>query len=467
MNEHIMEEGRRCLRGHVSIIPIGRDKQPCFSLLPHKADGTPSWDKYKEERITEEILADWCRSPDILGLGAVGGKVSEGLIIIDFDDASVFEPWLAACGADAADIPWQQTGGGNYQAAWRCANPGGNRVLAMLPDATRKRGWRPRIEIRAEGGYGCIPPTLHPSGKKYRWGRGHFADAPVFNEEHSDRLLRRAMDFNIPPEIPDSLTRRATRKQRDATRDQRESATRDDELRAMFRKEHTIDSMLNKCGYMYHQSSDYYIRPGSRYGTPSVMVINNEVSVHYSSSDDAFREPFGVHDSFGLWCIYMHDNKYNKAMNAWAAKNNMVRHDTQEAPRPLDHTQPLWHKSAGGKSVVITDNQWVAEELFALGISVVYTDHGRWPRAWIDEVKLYEQRYVVFHPLDGAAQNLTRVIGGVLVETLPEPLGAFITNYDGSSDQMKRELAGYLAQARLLRRNDSTPNHSPLLTKTV
>src|SRR4051794_14629043 len=73
------------LRAGLSVIPIKRDGS--------KAPRLPSWDAFKERRPTRAEVRDWfdCERPP--GIGIVGGEVSAGLLVLDFEFRDFFEEW--------------------------------------------------------------------------------------------------------------------------------------------------------------------------------------------------------------------------------------------------------------------------------------------------------------------------------------------------------------------------------------
>lgn len=110
----------------------------------------------------ETIRAWWVRSPDA-NVAIATGEVS-GIIAIDVDprhggDASL-EAWERAHGPMPLTIE-SETGGGGRHLLFR--HPGyrvRNRINVVAG-----------IDVRGDGGYIVAPPSLHPSGRRYRWTR--------------------------------------------------------------------------------------------------------------------------------------------------------------------------------------------------------------------------------------------------------------------------------------------------------
>lgn len=129
----------------VSIIPIeAHGKKP---LIP--------WTEYQRRRATREEREEWKKKFPGCNWGLVTGKVS-GLVALDFDgeeglalrkEKNVYGP-----------IPTNLTGKGCH-------------CLFQHPEREIRNGTRllPGLDVRGDGGYVVIPPSIHPSGKKYEW----------------------------------------------------------------------------------------------------------------------------------------------------------------------------------------------------------------------------------------------------------------------------------------------------------
>ncbi len=129
----------------VSIIPVeGRGKKP---LIP--------WAEFQSRIATGEEREEWHRRFPGCNWGLVTGKIS-GLVALDFDgeeglalrkEKNVYGP-----------IPTNLTGRGCH-------------CLFRYPGREIRNGANllPGLDIRGDGGYIVIPPSIHPSGKKYEW----------------------------------------------------------------------------------------------------------------------------------------------------------------------------------------------------------------------------------------------------------------------------------------------------------
>ncbi|MGB9905207.1 MAG: bifunctional DNA primase/polymerase, partial [Desulfotomaculales bacterium] len=137
-----------------SIIPLRpRDKRPILS----------SWSDYQSRQaIEEEIREWWDRWPDA-NIGLVTGAVS-GLIVLDLD------------GPEAVELTKRQgvppTVVASTGKGWHVyfAHPGHN-----VKNAASLGGVK-GLDVRADGGYVVAPPSVHPSGRIYRWAKGRSPD---------------------------------------------------------------------------------------------------------------------------------------------------------------------------------------------------------------------------------------------------------------------------------------------------
>jgi putative DNA primase/helicase len=180
---NVLEIARPYVAAELSVVPIKADgkKRPDGSVLPHVLgdDGLyhASWKPFQERQPTDEELVRWFGpGQPPRGLAILGGAVSGGLEIIDFDRDEAFDAWFAL----AREENWSlllrlcvvKTHRG-YHVYYRC--PGhikGNQKLAQRTDA---QGQPYAIETRGEGGYvlapGC-PPACHPDLGVYRHVQG-------------------------------------------------------------------------------------------------------------------------------------------------------------------------------------------------------------------------------------------------------------------------------------------------------
>lgn len=140
----------RCSCGRLSCASPG--KHP---LIP--------WAAYQRQRAPREKIVDWWgrRWPQA-NISIVTGIVS-GLVVLDIDPGHGGDESLADLELELGplpDGPRALTGGGGYHLLFR--HPGGGEIQS-------RAGWRPGIDIRADGGQIIAPPSSHASGRAYGW----------------------------------------------------------------------------------------------------------------------------------------------------------------------------------------------------------------------------------------------------------------------------------------------------------
>lgn len=130
-----------------SVIPLRpRDKRPAVK----------SWEKWQRERADAEGVARYWRQHPLANIGIVTGAVS-GLVVLDVDGDAGRE---SLRGRHLPLTPVVETGRGYH---YYFTHPGGE-VRTCKP--------APGLDLKAEGGYVVAPPSVHPSGRRYRWAEG-------------------------------------------------------------------------------------------------------------------------------------------------------------------------------------------------------------------------------------------------------------------------------------------------------
>jgi hypothetical protein len=265
---------------------------------------------FQSEPATEQAARSWFRR-GCQSIAAVGGKVSGGLLIIDFDEARFYPAWLEQVGTLADGLPVQQTGreGGGYQVWLRCPEPGRNDELAHVPDETEYEGRHVAIETRAEGGYAVMPGSLHPSGRRYQAIAGDFTDIPIVAQAVADALIAAARKLDEAP---------LTRQQMDA---QEKTAATSTKYRSQsngqasvidaYNEQVTIDAALTAHGYT--RIGECYARPG---GVHPNVKINDGKSFHWGTNDPLCDKHW--HRPFDVFCHFAHGDDCSQAVRAAA-----------------------------------------------------------------------------------------------------------------------------------------------------
>jgi len=141
-----------------SVVPIRpRGKVPCIA-----------WQKFQDRRADETEIRSWFgRWPDA-NVGIVTGPVSR-LVVLDIDPGH---------GGGDSLLEWQQRHGPLPPTLEAISGGGGRHLYFTSADPTlRSRvGVLPGIDLRARGGLIVAPPSVHPSGRRYRWRNGEAPD---------------------------------------------------------------------------------------------------------------------------------------------------------------------------------------------------------------------------------------------------------------------------------------------------
>ena len=134
-----------------SVIPIPyKQKQAC---LP--------WKEFQNRRPTLQEVQRWFQHASNLAI--ITGDISNRLLVIDFDDPSLFTVWQERTRIDS----WAVTSGKGIHVYFRLA-PGEE------PPLNGKFCVNGQVagDVRYNGGYVLAPPSVHPNGQVYRWACG-------------------------------------------------------------------------------------------------------------------------------------------------------------------------------------------------------------------------------------------------------------------------------------------------------
>lgn len=111
------------------------------------------WARFQRELADDATLTRWFRGGDA-NVAVITGELS-GLAIRDFDERSAYDDWAARRPELACLCPTVATARGAHVYCHMDPMP---RVLHIHAG-----------ELRGEGGYCLLPPSVHPSGAQYRW----------------------------------------------------------------------------------------------------------------------------------------------------------------------------------------------------------------------------------------------------------------------------------------------------------
>ncbi len=141
-----------------SIVPVApRAKRPIVR-----------WEPFQHEAADDAQIERWFARWSDANLAVVTGEVS-GLVVLDIDPKHGGEEALAELQARHGPLPVSVeaiTGGGGRHVYF--AHPG--------REVRNRTGLAPGIDLRGDGGVIVVPPSLHPSGRRYRWKPGRAPD---------------------------------------------------------------------------------------------------------------------------------------------------------------------------------------------------------------------------------------------------------------------------------------------------
>lgn len=132
---------------------------PCF--FPPESGGKygkrplVSWTRYQTEAPAPSDIDAWWRRWPQAGVGIVTGAAT-GIVVIDID--------VGASDDDVASFHIPPT-------AVSVTPSGGRHVFLRHPGVKVKTvaGLKPRVDVRGDGGFTVLPPSVRPDGKRYEW----------------------------------------------------------------------------------------------------------------------------------------------------------------------------------------------------------------------------------------------------------------------------------------------------------
>jgi len=143
------------LRLGLSVIPlVWGTKAPPSGL---------KWKEYQKRLPTREEIESWFNK-DLYNIAIICGSVSQGLLVVDFDNYEYYKNWCLELPEEWKKIlswTWVAKTGRGAHIYFRY-----KRVLRTKPKV------REGIDIKAEASFVVAPPSLHPSGVFYEFING-------------------------------------------------------------------------------------------------------------------------------------------------------------------------------------------------------------------------------------------------------------------------------------------------------
>ncbi|OGZ66323.1 MAG: hypothetical protein A3C50_01255 [Candidatus Staskawiczbacteria bacterium RIFCSPHIGHO2_02_FULL_43_16] len=153
MNTQMLEQALRCQALGFSVFPVGRNKIPLIS-----------WKQYQNERATPEQIKAWFTQFPDMNIGCATGAIS-GIIVVDVEKGGPVETFPKTATVRTGGLGWH--------------------LYYKYPNQTIKNSARKLAEltdVRGDGGYVVLPPSIHASGNAYEWltpPEDGFTDIPV------------------------------------------------------------------------------------------------------------------------------------------------------------------------------------------------------------------------------------------------------------------------------------------------
>lgn len=142
----LMQAALRYLELGLPVIPLKKDKKPYIK-----------WEKYQKELpAPDQVVRWWERWPNA-NIGIPTGVLS-GLFVLDFDSPDALTAWEASFEELPPGLMYTTGKGKQYWFKFSGYDQG-NKSKIMG-----------EVDIRGEGGYVMVPPSIHPNGKTYTWG---------------------------------------------------------------------------------------------------------------------------------------------------------------------------------------------------------------------------------------------------------------------------------------------------------
>jgi hypothetical protein len=181
----MLAEARACLERGWCVVPqeAGAKKPPV------------RWKHLQERRSTAQELVTWFGQWPDAGLAVVLGPVSD-LFVIDVDGPEAHAELLKRLGGEPL-APKAVSGSGK---PYRC-----HFYFRCPPLTTRAKQtpWHEHLEFRGKGGIIVIPPSLHPSGRRYAWVPGRSPQEIVLPE-----VPAQVLKALTPPPATTTLSKR-------------------------------------------------------------------------------------------------------------------------------------------------------------------------------------------------------------------------------------------------------------------
>ena len=136
-------------------------------ILPRSKKALGSWAQYQNERASEAQIREWWQKSPAAGIAVVLGKIS-GIFAVDIDDENAFAALQKQnIQLDDEPTPLQKTSRGFH-------------YIFAYPEEGLHTQTFDGGEIRSDGAYIILAPSVHPSGHIYQWTLSPFQQNPSY-----------------------------------------------------------------------------------------------------------------------------------------------------------------------------------------------------------------------------------------------------------------------------------------------
>ena len=320
------------LSAGLSLVPCSAEtKRPDPSLLPRDENDKPVWGPYQEHPPTAEVVKGWfsrgCKS-----VAGIGGKVSGGLLVIDFDESRFYDAWRQQVGSLADGLPVQRTGreSGGYQVWLRCPIRAATTSWRTCPTKRKRKADELQSKREAKAAMPWSPvPFIHRAGDTRPWQE----TSPTFQPFPRPLLMRVLAAARKLDEAP--FTRQqleAKEKAASTSTKYRNESNGHGSIIDAYNERATIREALDRYGYT--RMGERYVRPGGKSGS---VTVRDGRSFHHSSND-ALNDGYW-HRPFDLYCQCEHGGEIKAAVKA-AAEHLGLRHLPSSGQSMEEKTQP-------------------------------------------------------------------------------------------------------------------------------
>lgn len=303
-------EALRLRAKKVSCVPI----PPTGMKFPQ---GT-GWKQFQERLPTEQELRASLGNGEN-GLAIIGGAVSGGYEIMDFDDAGALERFRDLA-REAGLLPLvkrlvrQMTPDHGCHLGYRCSEPvPGNHHLARRFSAELNRA-AALIETRGQGGLWLIhpsPPGCHPSGRPYRLVSGDWAAPPVITTEERTALHELARGLNEYVSASEVVSGPKPTRTAAGARPGDAFNARGDVAALLLRHGWTLAGPQGQ--------GTRWRRPGKDFGHSATLDVVAPGVFYVFSSSTLFDAP-RAYDAFGVYTLLEHGGDYATAARQLSAE---------------------------------------------------------------------------------------------------------------------------------------------------